>query len=506
MRGQPVVGLHIIAAVVAMLAGTAGGLAGAQDIEETFYRQRVLEAWTAAQADAHARADSLFDEVIADERFDELPEEERRRLLSAAAWSAARNARLPAAAAWYARVAELGSDDPDDWYRMSLVALDQQDRDAAARAMTVLIGRWPELLPNLGPDLLYPLAQVGDTSTPDRVAFQQALFDANWKGGSAGTPSGVWFQLARNRLTQGDVERARIVARRITDPETLIAMRADRRFDTLLDPSSWRANVAHASSREIERMRLLVEAYPEHLEPIVSLGHQLLLGGHHAEAIALSDATLARIASAPLDTPPFTDLERQVWLMNHKSLALRRTGHIEEAVAELQRASRLGEDGVPNISQTLNLGTLECDRGRPESALAAAATAGEEGMSPYGRAVRAAIRHCAALQLDDAAGAAAALDELSGLVDDAPIRYLEALVWDGQPDRAATLMRDLLLSEEQRSQALEWAQDCRLPEPLPIQVQERALKQAFLARPDVLSAINAVGRIDSYDLYCHING
>lgn len=501
------VGFRITASmVVLLLAGTVGSLVRAQIPEEAFYRQQVLEAWTAAQAESHARADSLFENVIADARFGQLPEGERRRLLSAAAWSAARNARLPAAAARYARVAELGSDDPDDWYRMSLVAVDLQDRDTAARMMAVLIGRWPELLPNLSPDLLYPLAQVGDTSTADRMAFQQALFDANWNGGSAGTPSGVWFQLARNRLTQGDVDRARTVARRITDPETLIQMRADRRFDALLDPSSWRANVNHANAREIERMRLLMAAYPDQLEPIVSLGHQLLLGGHHMEAIALSDATLARIASAPLDAPPFTDLGRQVWLMNHKSLALRRTGNIDEAVAELQHASRLGEDGLPNVSQALNLGSLECDRGRPDAALAAAVSAGEENISAYGRAVRASIRHCAALQLGDRAGAVAALEELSGLVDDAPIRYLEALVWEGQPDRATALIRDLLLSDDQRSQVLEWAQDCALPEPLPIQVRKRALKQAFLARPDILSAINAVGRIETYELYCHING
>ncbi|TDK21068.1 hypothetical protein E2F46_15320 [Luteimonas aestuarii] len=492
--------------MIVLLAGAVGSLARAHAPEETFYRQQVLEAWTAAQAESYARADSRFEDVIADARFDQLPEDERRRLLSAAAWSAARNARLPVAAARYARVVELDSDDPDDWYRMSLVALDQQDRDTAARAMTVLIGRWPELLPNLRPDLLYPLAQLGDTSTAERVAFQQALFDANWNGGSAGTPSGVWFQLARNRLTLGDVDRARIVARRITDPETLIQMRADRRFDALLDPSSWRANVTQANAREIERMRLLVAVYPDQLEPIVSLGHQLLLGGRHAEVIDLSDATLARMASAPLDAPLFTDPDRQVWLMNHKSLALRRTGRIDEAVAELHRASRLGEDGLPNVSQALNLGNLECDRGRPDAALAAAESAGEENISAYGRAVRASIRHCAALQLGDRAGAIAALDELSGLVDDAPIRYLEALVWDGQPDRATALMHDLLLSERQRTQVLEWAQDCRLPEPLPIQVRERAYKQAFLARPDVLAAINAVGRIESYDLYCHVNG
>ena len=500
------VGRRITAAMVILLAGTVASPARAQTPEETFYRQQVLEAWNAAQAESHVRADSLFEDVINDARFDRLPDGERRRLLSAAAWSAAQNARLPTAAAWYARVAELGSDDPDDWYRMGLVALDQQDRDSAARAMTVLIGRWPELLPNLSPDLLYPLAQLGDTTTVDRVAFQQALFDANWKGGSAGTPGGIWYQLARSRLAQGDVDRARIVARRITDPDMLILMRADRRFDPLLDPSSWRANVSHANAREIERARLLVEAYPDQLEPLVSLGHQLLLGGRHDEVIALSDATLARIASAPLDALPFTDMDRQVWLMNQKSLALSRSGHIEEAVEELRRASQLGENGQPNVSQALNLGTLECDRGRPDAAVAAAAMAGEDGMSGYGRAVRAGIRHCAAIQLGDHAAAASALEELSTLVEDAPLRYLESLLWAGQQESASTLMQDLLASGQKRSQALEWAQDCRLPEPLPFQRQKRAAKQAFLAREDILQAINAVGRIENYDLYCHING
>ncbi|MGY1519023.1 hypothetical protein [Luteimonas sp. A482] len=192
--------------------------------------------------------------------------------------------------------------------------------------------------------------------------------------------------------------------------------------------------------------------------------------------------------------------------MNQKSLALWRMGHIEEAVDELRRASRLGENGQANVSQALNLGSLECDRGRAEAALAAAALAGEHGMSGYGRAVRAGIRHCAALQLGDHAAAAAALEELSALVEDAPIRYLESLLWAGQQDNASTLIRDLLASDEKRSQALEWAQDCRLPEPLPVQVRERASKQAFLARADILEAINAVGRIESYDLYCHING
>src|SRR5690606_26981212 len=148
------------------------------------------------------------------------------------------------------------------------------------------------------------------------------------------------------------------------------------------------------------------------------------------------DDTVAKIASAPLDAPPFTDLHRQVWLMNYKSIALRRMGRIDEAVGTLRQASRLGENGYTNVSQALNPGSLECDRGEPEAALAAADWAGE-AISPYGGAVRAAVRQCAAVQLGDPAVAHAALEELAQLADDAPMRYVEALLLAGRPDEAA---------------------------------------------------------------------
>ncbi|NZA26519.1 hypothetical protein H0E84_08985 [Luteimonas sp. SJ-92] len=494
------------AGVLLIVAAFCSGEAVAQQQGDTYYRQRIAEAWSAAQSGADARADQLFEALIGDPAFQRLPVHDRRRALSAAAWSAARNGRPEAAAGLYLRVADLDSDDPDDWYRMALVALELQDLDAAARAMTTMIGRWPELLGNISADVLYPLAQQGDLNTPDRIAYLQALFDANWKGGSAGAPGGIWLSLARTHLQEGDLVRARIVARRITGPNTLIAMRADRQFDTLLDRDGWRANIQHATAKEIERVRKLVDSYPDQLEPMVTLGHMLLLGGHHEETVALSDAALDRIASAPLDAPPFSDLHQQVWLMNHKSIALRRMGRLDEAVEELRRASRLGENGGTNISQALNLGSLECDRGNPRQALAAAALAGEEAMSDYGRAVRAAIHHCAALQIEDADMAMFALQELSGLRKEAPLLYLHVLLQADKADDAAALLPDLLASDDHRTTILVWAQDCRKPPPLPAQAGQRARKRAFLARQDVLDAIQAVGRIESYEVYCHMLG
>src|SRR5512138_883868 len=71
--------------------------------------------------------------------------------------------------------------------------------------------------------------------------------------------------------------------------------------------------------------------------------------------------------------------------------------------------------GAPNVSQMLNLGSLECDRGHAEAALPAADAAGELGLSAYGRAVRAMIRHCVAHQLGDQDAAASQLEVLAEL-------------------------------------------------------------------------------------------
>lgn len=471
---------------------------------ETFYRQRVLDAWTAAESGADSRADRLLGEVIGDPDFEALPLDERRQLLSRAAWAAARNARRDAATERYRQLAALGSDDPDDWYRMALVALEGRDFDAAARAMTVMIGRWPELLVNVSPDVLYPLVHQGDNDAPDRIAYLQALFDANWKGGTAGAPDAVWFKLARARLEQGDDARARIVARRIGNPGILISMRADRRFDPLLDRDGWRANVSHAAERGVERARTLVSAHPDKLEPVTALGYQLLFAGRHEDMLALADDTLARIAAAPLDSPAFTDLHQQVWLMNYKSIALRRLGRVDEAVEELRRASRLGENGGMNVSQALNLATIECDRGNADAALEAASMAARDGMSDYGRAVEASVRHCVAQLRDDRSGARRALADLAALRDEAPLAYLAALLNADRADEAVAQARHILDAADLRNELLDWAQDCQLPEPLPTQSGERARKRAFLQRDDVLSAINAVGRIESYDVFCHL--
>ncbi len=488
-------------AVLALLSGCVAGTSVATPAPDQFYRQRVAEALAIPGTEANPRTDALLDRLLAEPQYASLTAAERRRLLSRAALVAWQNERLDVAAQRYAELARQGSDDPDDWYRMAGVALQKRDTDAAAIAMTEFAARWPELLDNTRSELLYLLAIQGDTRSPARIGFQQALFDANWKGGDSNTPGAIWFKLARARLEQGDVEAARVVVRRIQEPDILISMRADKRFDAALDRNRPRNDVMLAADRQITLLRTRTEVYPDRLEPLLQLSNALMLAGRHDDVIALSDAAIARITAATTGAPAFTDMEQQVWLLNNKALALRRLGRPDEAIAEMRRASQLGERGMENVSQVLNLGELECANGNGKEANRIVAGAPSANLSSFGKSVAAHIQHCAALQDGNERARKKALKALQAQREEAPMPYLDALV-QSDPEQALAFMQHLLDQPEKRNEVLDWAQECLLPPVLPGEQLGRQRQEAFIARADVRAAITAVGRIERYPLYC----
>lgn len=488
-------------AMLAVLFGCVSGTAIAAPAADVFYRQRVAEALAIAADEPGSRADALLDRLLADPDYAGLPPAERNRLLSRAALVAWQNDRLDVASQRYAELARLDSDNPDDWYRMAGVAMQKDDMDGAAEAMTEFAARWPEYLDNTRPELLFMLATHGDTRSPARIGFQQALFDANWKGGSSNTPGAIWFRLARARLEQGNVEAARAVVQRIQEPEFLISMRADKRFDPVFNRDRPRFDVALAVDRQIALLRTRTQVFPDRLEPLLHLSSTLLLAGRNEDAIALSDAAVARIAAASTDKPAFSDMDQQVWLMNNKAIALRRMGRTEEAIAEMRRASQLSENGEENISQVLNLGEFECANGNAAEAIRIVAAAPLANLSNYGKAVAAHVRHCAALQQDDSRQQKKALKELHALRDDAPMPYLDALI-QVEPEQALAFMRQLLARPDRRNDVLDWAQDCLQSPLLPGEQVPQQRQDAFLARADVRAAIDGVGRIERYPLYC----
>jgi tetratricopeptide (TPR) repeat protein len=192
-------------------------------------------------------------------------------------------------------------------------------------------------------------------------------------------------------------------------------------------------------------------------------------------------------------------MHNQVWLMNLRSDALLALGKREEALAELKRARDLDENGGANVSQALNLGELYCRLQRPRDALGEITRVGST--SGYGRMVQAAMEHCADFQLGDSKGAQGALDYMRKHEGDSPLQLLDALLLEGRMDEAASLVEKVLADGYRRGDMLDWMQDTRSTPPLPGDVVQVRNRKALIARPDVATALDRVGRIEHYDLY-----
>lgn len=461
------------------------------------YLARAEAAVTAAQdgntkdvADALA---SLIDDML----FVSLTKPQQRLLLSSAALVAWRRDEPVRARDLFRKATDIDGNDPDDWYRLALLELQLGDRARSARYLTAFARRWPNLVDNLDRQFLSDHIYRSEAVSAVRLALLQALFDANWSDRQNGV-SDAWRELALSHIANGHLSAAASAIASIDDPLVIAKLRSDKRFDAMAERIAELPSVEEAAARQVDTFRKRVAASPARVDLAMTLGTALLVAGRHDEALAASDATLAAI-SASKDTASFEHLDEQVWVMNNRAIALRRLGRNEEAVAALDRASRLGEDGAPNVSQVLNLATLYCQLGRPKAALETIARAGS--MSGYGRMVQTAVEHCAALQSGDREGIMASRNYLVGHRRDSRGIVLEALLREGRLDDAAEELITQLDEPEGRDDALEFVQEFRRAPEL---VGSRGLRRNWrklVARKDVQAAVARVGRMGRHGVY-----
>lgn len=442
-------------------------------------------------------ADSALSAVIGHPAFRTLPDEQRHQALSVAAFVAIRLDELPRARDLYLAATRVDPADPDDWFRLSLIERELGDHEASAAHLLHLLRAWPELLGNLPEHDISLLVHQMAPASPARLEVLQTLFDASWTRNGLGA-SVLWYELALMRVERGETEEARPAIARITEPMDVVKLRADRRFDAVVDRDDVRFDAARAARKRADELRVMAMLEPERLDVLRELTYAMLTAGDNRDVLAMTDAALAVIPAGD-EASPFQDTDDQVWLMNNRAIALRRLGHIDEALEQMEHASRLTEQGEPNVSQLLNLGQFYCSLGRPDDALKVIAKAGE--MSGYGRMVQASVQHCAARRSGDAASAAHALAYLRRHRQDSEIHFVEALIEAERLDEAAAVLVALLESPHDRADALIAVQKFQSTEPLPGDVAYRARGHGVIARADVQAAVQRVGRAEHHGIH-----
>lgn len=366
----------------------------------------------------------------------------------------------------------------------------------AMNGTKLLVQRWPDQVAELPTGFLDAILR-DSVHVPHAtyLSLLQALYAMHWKLKWDIEPSTAWRDLALLLLEKGSLSEAIEVATHVSNPYVLIGMRADRRFDAVIEALPAEFDIEAAAARELKDFESASDRAPHSLElksrVIVELGNQR----HYAAMLAESDSVVSAIRSTNFPEKLFVDYyEQYEGLLNLRAMALEREEQMEAAVAQLQAASVSN-----NTNQLINLAQFYCDLGRPADALDPIRRV-KGDTSPYGAMVLESVRLDAAVQLGDRGQIAASLKFLQNHAADAPGAYLDGLLSANQIDRAALVLVGQVLDPDQRQEALARVQDYALPPQTPREMEITSRWREVLARREVQAAIHKVGRVESYHL------
>ena len=473
----------------------------AADPTRAAYRERVITARRVAVELGHtpgqwAAAELVLKAALADPMYTQLTAVEQSRVHSGAGWAAIRTGNYVRARDQLLRATQLDSEASVDWLWLARLDDELGDYDSAAMAIVGFLRKW-----QLEDDQTLFVTQVvrkADPASVSRLVLLQALFDSNWQPKPLGA-SDLWYELALSQVRNNQADKAAATIARIISPDMLVRLRSDQRFDALIDREALPFDVEEAAQAQLQTLREQSSTPPTVSQVSVDLTRALLSVGDNKAALALADRLLATPAGP--DASP-ADAEQRAWIANHRATALSRLGRTDEALAQLESAAAIGNNGSINVNQTLNLSHYYCALGRGEQARAAAAKV-STNLNGYGKAVQKLAEHCAALLTGDNATATAAFAYLSQHQKDGPFPYLLALIRSNQMDEAARTVIRRLESEDDRGQMLYDLQDFRKSKPLPGNVVLETRWQALIKRRDVVEAVHRVGRTQPYDIFAN---
>lgn len=427
--------------------------------------------------------------------FDALPEETRHlawHLLGLGAWQ---TQRLDEAHAAFKTSTRLAGAVGWDWLYRSYVADADHDPHDAVYAFTKMLETDPRPMEDVADgyvDRMADLALDLPRGEQRQMYLIDDLLDRDWKPKEPSNDwSQPWTRHAARLLDRGDLERAGKAIARVTSPESLMAARVDRRFAPLLRKNPGRYDIAKALVARIEARRAEAAAKPRQLAAVNVLAMALLAAGRDAQALATTQAALARPADA------WDDPRERAWTLDIQARALRDLGRTDQALAAWREAALVDQGDRGNVSQVLNLADALLELGHPAEALALLDRVPSDQISGYGRMVAADIAVCARAQLNDPPGLKRALAALDADREAAPLLAVGGLLCAGQTDAAAASLIDQLKDPETRLDALADVQDYPAdPTATPFRREQLARRRTLHARPDVRAAIAAVGRVE----------
>jgi tetratricopeptide (TPR) repeat protein len=463
---------------------------------------RTMIRWALAHAQGadFALTEAPLEQVLAASGFTAMPTAEQHLLVTMTALVAYRNKAFGRAHELAAQATAMSEATPDDWVLRVGSAVASGDISDALLSTQTICTQWRTALGQIGSEIP---AIVERSNYPQyreaRGALLESLYAVRWEPAISSTRGEIWLQYALHLIEQGDKERAREAASHLADPYSIIGLRADDRFKKVRGADYVLTNVPKAAAALLKYRQDRSHQNPRMLVYVVALGHVQLEQLRAEEALALADAALAAIASAPANTTPFDDQPGEYQsLLALRAEALYQLGRFSEALAQLQSAVDLPARYTHGSSRKFRLAEWLCQLDQAPAALAALPEINATNVQAAMRVQ--AIRADVALSSGDTEAWTTAVGELREHEADAPEYLQRALLHQGDLDGAAQVLLRRLESPEQRLATLINIQTYQeVPAPPRVrswQAQERSLLQ----RADVQAAIKKIGNIDKYAL------
>jgi hypothetical protein len=444
--------------------------------------------------------------IVDDGSFMRLPSDIRYRVLKAASEAAQYHGGSPEVAHKnLMRLVSMPQANFEDWQHRAQAAGRLNDIVDCVSSLTVMVSRWPERFAwsksaiSLNDGIRY----IIDAASKKRVSvfpLLLALYDAHWRFHWDVEPSDAWRDLTLLLLENGHLARALDVAQHVTSAYTLIAMRADRRFDAVVAADPGHFDVETAAKRELQRFQDAADGDPESLEAKVDVIQSMINMQSYGAALAASDSIFLDIKSTNYPEHRYKDFGDYIAsFMEARAASLERVERWEEARTELSAAAKTA--GIYGTTGAiLNLASLDCALERPNDALLAINRLLPGATDALGKMYVEVDRLDASLQLGDSRQASRSLEYLRLHRADSPWEFLLALILMNQPDQAAHELISQLRDERERQQALLVVQYYPQSPETKRDAQIDAQLRALMIRPDVRREINKVGRIERYSL------
>lgn len=456
---------------------------------------KMLAALQALDQGDYAEALQGFDAIVVDPAFKDIPAPLQTQIYRLIA-STADEAGL-ADRSWrdWRRVTEADDAGWTDWWGRSISAHVSGNPVDAVSSLAQVARLHPAIVTEAPEGWIAQIMRSADAYPEEQGRLVEALTDAGWED------EGGWFWMehAAWLLDEGKADRALTFVERIDGSTPRLIMSADRRFDGLRARHPALFEIDAAAAAELEEARQTTEGPEASLSDWNLYASMLHNEGRLTEALEIIDREIAEAERARKPGEAAVDPDDFIWALDTRSRLRIDLGDIEGGLGDLRRAARRPEGGEVNVSHAINLGNLYVKLDRPADALDATLDVPAGRMAPYGRVQLAEVRACAHAALGDIDAAMAEIAYIAEHPTVAPDSTWSVYACVGDEDAAAATLITLLQNPRVRLTALYGVQRfLPSPETTPGALRRMAFREAVLSRPDVMAAIEAVGRRESW--------